>query len=155
MLASERSGPASIFETSKFEAPNIRSPIRYNLITKGHYYKMSLTFISSLPIDFLFLSLYPFSRFWYICTTFFKSKKSHVRRSRTIIVRPFHIFSSLRLSCAFFHTHTLFSPTHAQFAVTHICVCMYIFIYILYKQTLRKALTAISTIEPIKIVLSR
>lgn len=100
------------------------------ILSQSHYYKMSLIFVSLLSIGFFCLILC--IRFVFGIFARFKPKKSHARRSRTVIVRPFAFpFPSLHLSCFFIHLSRL----HAQFAAihTHICICIFI-----YKQALRQ-----------------
>lgn len=126
-VISEQSGPASFWD----HRPQIRSPIRYNLITKVITTKCFLhSFLRYLSVFVFFFVSVSFLVYLHDL----KPKKSHARRSRTIIVRPFAFPFPASVSLAFFfHTHTL-SRLHAQFAVTHICVCVCIFIYYINRR---------------------
>lgn len=111
-----------------------RSPVRYNLITKSLLQNVSYIHFFAIYRVFFFFCLFLCIRFVFGIFARFKPKKSHARRSRTIIVRPFAFPYPASVTRASSYTYTHLSRLHAQFAATHTHVCVCIF---MYKQALR------------------
>lgn len=97
----------------------------------------------------VFLCLILCIRFVFGIFARFKPKKSHARRSRTIIVRPF-AFPFPPPSLVLLHTYIylVYTPNLPRYIRT------YAYAYLCINRRC-EALTAIPIVEPIKIVLSR
>lgn len=145
VLFLSESGPVSVWDHSPL--------VRYNLITKRVITTKCLlySFLRYLSVVFFFCLILCI-RFVFGIFARFKPKKSHARRSRTIIVRPFAFPFSASVSRASSYTHIYLVYTSPKFAAIHTHVCVCIFMYINRRC---EALTAIPIVEPIKIVLSR
>jgi len=116
----ERFGPVSAWGP--------RSPVRYNLITKSSLQNVSyIRFFAIYRFFCLFLCI----RFVFGIFARFKPKKSHARRSRTIIVRPFAFPFPASVSRASSYTqiYLVYTPNLPQY--------MRKYAYIMYKQALR------------------
>lgn len=118
---------------SSFISPQIRSPI-YDIILSQRSLLQNVSYIHFFATyRFLFVSLYPF-RFWYIYLHDLKPKKSHARRSRTIIVHSFAFPfpASVSLASFFVHTH-ISSRLDVQFAyIRRVYAYVYVYVYLYY-----------------------
>lgn len=104
------------------------------------------SFLRYLSVFCLFLCI----RFVFGIFARCKPKKSHARRSRTIIVRPFAFPypASVTRASSYTHIYFVYTPNLPRHIHT------YAYVYLCINRRC-EALTAIPIVEPIKIVLSR